>query len=488
MQQNNKFEFDSQSLKTSDRRLGLGWLNNKRIKNPLLKEMLYNASEFWCINAHSCGWDKQFCEGSIEDIMTKAIEAGLDNILIIKIGITLPYLLESFGNWFKKEYKGEVLCGHILDKGEEYYELHPQCLMIDVKWWASLSDKSVGDESKTALVVSKPLRSQDNLHSGGYTPTWVTRGKEVCITYNSTRFGWNLIKQALDAPTGVRVWPSEVREMYDYIYPEVNDIESLNKGLKLFQGQPGSFYVSNTEDIHLDTNFPRGGVKGLPECNHVFTTAGGLSNLFEAYNYIGYSHDHCDGGPGSGNRLMVMDVNRGGLAMTKHIHNNWTGENYGKFIMEWAEDNYFNEMLKGKHTLDSLDSFIKTKPDFTRWFCEEFQPKLKDYTYYRGIDFYDVDDFKKRINKFVFETVMECETGEVHRMHFNFSNCLAFIHTAYLYNHQARETIRKQLLEYLWGLEAKHELLDIDVKYNIWWLEDERIGNIIDMFPWRKND
>ena len=134
MQQNTKFEFDSQSLRTSDRRLGLGWLNNKRIKNPLLKEMLYNASEFWCINAHSCGWDKQFCEDSIEDLMTKAIDAGLDNILIIKIGITLPFLLESFGNWFKKEYKGEVLCGHILDKGEEYYELHPQCLMIDVKW------------------------------------------------------------------------------------------------------------------------------------------------------------------------------------------------------------------------------------------------------------------------------------------------------------------------------------------------------------------
>lgn len=484
MQQNTKFEFDSQSLRTSDRRLGLGWLNNKRIKNPLLKEMLYNASEFWCINAHSCGWDKQFCEDSIEDIMTKAIEAGLDNILIIKIGITLPFLLESFGNWFKKEYKGEVLCGHILDKGDEYYELHPQCLMIDVKWWADLTDKSVGEESQTPLATTEPLRSEENLHSGDYTPTWVSKGTDL-RRYNSVRFGWNLIKQAIDSPTGVRVWPEEVRELYDYIYPEIDGIQSLNQGLKIFQGQPGSFYVSNTEDIHLDTNFPRACTKGLFECNHVFTTAGGLSNLFEAYNYIGYSHDHCIDNP---NRLIVMDINRGGLAMTEHIHNNWTGENYGEFIMQWAEENYFTNMLKGKHTLDSLDSFIKNHPDFTRWFCEEFQPKIKDYTHYQPLDFYDIADVKKRINKFVHNKVMKCDTDAVHRMHFNFSNCLAFIHTAYLYNVEARETIRKQLLEYLWGLEAKHELVDIDVKYNIWWMEDERIGNIIDIFPWRKND
>ena len=477
MSENKKFEYDQNSLRTDERRVGLGWLNNNRIINPLYKEMLHNTNEFWCINAYCCGWDSQFCDDTIEALMAKATEDGLDNILIVKTGIILTFLLEQFGNWFKKDYKGEVLCGHILDKGDEYYELHPQCLMIDVKWWNSLTDKSVGEESVTELTTTEPARSQENLHGGGYTPTWVSKGDST-KTYTKVRFGWNLIKQAIDTPTGVRVWPKEVRKMYEYTYPEIEPVESFTNGLKMLTGTEGSFYVSNTEDVALDTNFPLGSTNESNECNHVFTTAGGLSNLFEAYNFQGYSQS------GTGNRLYVMDASRGGLAMTRHIHNNWTGTGYSKFILDWAEEHNFDNMLKGKHTLKNLDDFIDRHPDFTKWFCEEFQPKSLDYCYYQPINFFDVGLFKNKMNQFIKSVVGGKRTDEIHRMHFNFSNCFAFLHTAHLYNHDARRQIRNELLDYLWEKEAEYELLDIDVKYNIWWVRDD----LIDIFPWRKND
>lgn len=483
MSENKKFEYDQNSLRTDERRVGLGWLNNNKIKNPLYKEMLHNTNEFWCINAYCCGWDSQFCDDTIEALMAKATEDGLDNILIVKTGIILTFLLERFGNWFKQDYKGEVLCGHILDKGDEYYELHPQCLMIDVAWWNSLTDKSVGEESQTVITTTEPHRSEENLHSGGYTPTWVSKGTEA-KTYTGVRFGWNLIKQAIHSDTGVRVWPEEVRKMYEYTYPEIEPVKSFTEGLQMLTGTEGSFYVSNTEDVILDTNFPLGCVKESNECNHVFTTAGGLSNLFEAYNFQGYSQDHAHGGPGSGNRLYVMDASRGGLAMTQHIHNNWTGTEYSKFILNWAEENRFDNMLKGKHTLKNLDDFIDRHPDFTRWFREEFQPKTLPYCYYQPINFFNVDIFKRKIDQFIDRVVAGQRTDEIHRMHFNFSNCFAFLHTAFLYNHDARKQIRGQLLDYLWQKEAEHELLDIDVKYNIWWVRDD----LIEIFPWRKND
>jgi hypothetical protein len=264
--------------------------------------------------------------------------------------------------------------------------------------------------------------------------------------------------------------------MYEYTYPEIEPVESFTKGLKLLTGTEGSFYVSNTEDVALDTNFPLGCTRESKECNHVFTTAGGLSNLFEAYNFQGYSQS------GTGNRLYVMDASRGGLAMTRHIHNNWTGTGYSKFILDWAEENNFDNMLKGKHTLKNLDDFIDRHPDFTKWFCEEFQPKTLDYCYYQPINFFDVGLFKNKMNRFIKSVVGGKRTDEIHRMHFNFSNCFAFLHTAHLYNHDARRQIRTELLDYLWEKEAEYELLDIDVKYNIWWVRDD----IIDIFPWRK--
>lgn len=474
----NSMQFNgiNHSINNVDRKVGLGWLNNKKIKNPLYEQMIYNTTEFMSVNGWAVGWRDQYCGDSIEDLMSSAVADGLDNILIIKIGIISTFLLEDFGDWLENNYAGQVLCGHILDKDNDYYELHPQCLMIDVNWWKSLGDAVVGEEITGEWTATEPLRSTENLHGGGYTPTWVSAG-HTQRTYQGKKFGWRLIQQALDSETGALVWPPEVRSMYTYTYPEIDGTESLTNGLNILRGSDG-FYVANTENFSLMSNYPTTPTEPTGEVNHVVSMAGGMSGLFESYKYQGYNRTACS----DKQYLYIMDASRIALSLTRTIHKKWNGVDYKKFITEYTEEHNLQDLIKGNHRLNNLDRFINSNPEFTRWFVEEFQPY--SHVQYHCIDLFDMNSFKRKMEKMFWNPIRHGQTTEIHRVHFDFSNCYQFLHTSWLYNDAQRNQLRLDMLKYLEQINMEVEVVDINVKNNISFVNTS--SQLLDnLFSWR---
>lgn len=114
------------------------------------------------------------------------------------------------------------LVGHILDRGDAYYELHHQCYIIDLEKYKELGFPKIGsNEFYNEHTQTVPERSQDNIHDD-YTPKWIKSGNNKSI-YKHRRHGWNLISIALDNDLPILVFDDDFRNNKIYYYPEDNN-------------------------------------------------------------------------------------------------------------------------------------------------------------------------------------------------------------------------------------------------------------------------
>ena len=209
------------------------------------KELIKNVSDFTISNTFSKGYD--VLQGQDEDALLQiACDQQYQAAVIFSTG-TEFINGDSFYNEIEKLHKEKVfIAGHILDRGDAYYELHHQCYYVDLNTYQHLGRPQIG---KQQLGIKhrkiKPRRSSDNIHDD-YTPMWVCGGEDE-TDYNHKMHGHNILSVAFDRDIPVVVFDNNIRQHKKHYYPE-NHQEFINHIQWAYQ----RFNYCLTEFVHTD--------------------------------------------------------------------------------------------------------------------------------------------------------------------------------------------------------------------------------------------
>jgi hypothetical protein len=111
-----------------------------------------------------------------------------------------------------------LAAAHILDWKQDWYELHQQFVLVNVKHWKNIGQPKFGDRTPGTDRLVVLQRSELNYHDD-YTPLWIKDTRQRQLQYHS-RPGWNFIDQALKNNLKILNWDQTVRNKRTYYYPE----------------------------------------------------------------------------------------------------------------------------------------------------------------------------------------------------------------------------------------------------------------------------
>jgi len=111
-----------------------------------------------------------------------------------------------------------LIKGHILDRGDAYYELHHQCYIINLIEYKQMGMPEIGKQSLgDPHAQLKPVRSKENIHDD-YTPLWVQPGIFE-HTYQHKCHGWNILSRILTSKK-IFAFQDNIRNNKKHLYPE----------------------------------------------------------------------------------------------------------------------------------------------------------------------------------------------------------------------------------------------------------------------------
>lgn len=430
--------------------LVVGILANNRIKDQIADGYLKNLTEFYTQEFFLGGLTVIYGENP-EDLMAQTSELGKSHLVALKVGNITTSFLDTLINFFERFYDDEVLIGHILDRGDSYYEIHPQFFLIDIKWWESVGKPMFGiRRHNTEWEATIPERSNDNWHDD-YTPKWIKNGSTK-RTYTSKEYGWNIISLALDSGKKVGVWQKYMRDSKKYLYPEVEEAYAgnINEVLRLLD--TSKFFCSNTEDIHVSGNIV---------ADTVICTAGGPSPILHAFAY----------NMKSGGNLVVVDVSELALNIMQDMFATWDGRDYHSWLEEYRKN---SSAIRGRmiafERVEKQSKWMDEIPGFEEWYNEVW-PHINKQFIKQSI--LDVDQFTKRIDSFF-------QPGNIVVVHT--SNIFHYLPTSLFYNYNIRWHLFWKLKNYVTRKQATVEGLKVIQRI----LFNDHHRKIMEILPWYK--
>lgn len=192
--------------------------NTSRYSSAWTREIIKNIADYTISNLHGKGYSVYQSEN--EDLALKKVaELGYKHAVVFSTGTEFIN-----GNNFFSEINKLIdtdfwIYGHILDRGDAYYELHHQCYLINLDRYRSLGFPEVGQvDLGNVHNQSIPDRSLENIHDD-YTPLWVGPGN-IENRYSHRLHGWNIISKVLNSGGTICAFNDSVRANKKYYYPE----------------------------------------------------------------------------------------------------------------------------------------------------------------------------------------------------------------------------------------------------------------------------
>jgi len=236
-----------------------------------IKEIIKNQSDYTISNIYSKKYT--IFQGLDEDELLQYASKDYDYACVFSTGTEFVN-----GDDFFKLIETEcvdnfLIKGHILDRGDAYYELHQQCYLINLKQYRLLGSPQVGKMSLGDQHLQiKPLRSIENRHDD-YTPLYIKKGSNI-KKYKHKCHGWNIISKSLEY-FDIESFNIKIRESKKHLYPE-NTKDFYKQIEYVYYKEKYSFttfvHTKNTEQINFD----------LKNIKQIVTPASGewyLSNL-----------------------------------------------------------------------------------------------------------------------------------------------------------------------------------------------------------------
>lgn len=399
---------------------GLAWLDiTDKIKDSMALSLSKNITEYW-VQENENYKLQTTCKKDADDILNWADAAGLKYLMVVAIGTNLskrdnihhelPAFIEKNPDF--------AIAGHILDKGDKFYELHHQCFIINMEWWRNNGKPSMGNEEfNTEWPAIKPIRSEENWHDH-YTPHWIATGTET-INYTGRRFGWNIINTALQSNAKVISFDEKIRESKYYIYPEVTeDFHSkISDVLESLQGY--GHFAANTEtppDKLLDDDM-----------QGVICTAGGITPLLAAYT----------AGLKPGAKLTIFDFSPLSLAIQRRLREiNCDYKDFKTTFNSLFGELNLHMMLKADRNLDRMQEIInEMMPQGLEDFIINVWPHL-DISFML-CNLFDIHQVKNRL----------AARHKDEKTYVHLTNILHYQNTAWLFSAVSRYKLELDILE-----------------------------------------
>ena len=158
----------------------------------------------------------------------------------------------SFFNNLKDLIKQDFfIAGHILDRGDAYYELHHQCYVVNLEYYKKLDKPKIGKQNlgfKHKQWI--PWRSGENWHDD-YTPKWVSVGDDS-REYSHQCHGWNILSVGFEQDLPMLVFDESIRNNKKHFYPEspTDFYKNLSWAYnRLHYCRENFIHTNNTEEI-----------------------------------------------------------------------------------------------------------------------------------------------------------------------------------------------------------------------------------------------
>jgi hypothetical protein len=232
------------------------------------RELVKNRADYTITNCTGMGYDV-FVDRNV-DYLLKTVAVNYRVAVVISPGTEFL----NGDSFFKNIPENFTLLAHILDCGEGYFMIHPQCFVLNLEIYKSLDCPVLGQEQHFNTVETvKPVRSVENIHDD-YTPLWIKSGDKNAA-YKHVYYGWNLIKTIIEEDLIVEAFDHSQRNDKHYLYRDVDTSEWIYKRYNFCLTE--LVYHSNTGPNFLP----------LPECKikQLIIPAAGMNWYDTIQNY-----------------------------------------------------------------------------------------------------------------------------------------------------------------------------------------------------------
>jgi len=193
--------------------------NTYQYQSSWSKELIKNLSDYSISNIFSKGYDI-FQSQNPDTVLRHVAELNYSHAVVFSTGTEFINGRGFFNEIEKLTSLDFFLAGHILDRGDAYYELHHQCYIVNLKKYKEFNYPVIGQQelgSKHTQTV--PYRDMNNIHDD-YTPRWITHGSNIKHEYLHKCHGWNILSVALENQEIVLVFENNIRNNKKHYYPE----------------------------------------------------------------------------------------------------------------------------------------------------------------------------------------------------------------------------------------------------------------------------
>lgn len=183
-----------------------------------VRELIKNQSDYTINNIVNSTYS--VLQGMDEDLLLKeAADKNYKYAVVFSTGTEFINGVDFFEEIEKMITSEFFIAGHVLDRGNAYYELHQQCYIINLIQYKELGYPAIGkQELGTSHIQEMPQRSTDNWHDD-YTPISVGKGNTL-KQYDHKCHGWNILSTGLYNNFKVLVFNQTIRQSKKHYYPE----------------------------------------------------------------------------------------------------------------------------------------------------------------------------------------------------------------------------------------------------------------------------
>ena len=175
------------------------------------RQIVINRADYTISNLTGIGYDV-FEDTSVDKLLLHTSKF-YDYAVVISAGTEFINGNAFFDN-HPKQYE---LIAHILDGGDAYYGLHPQCFSINLTTFADLGCPKFGREQPFSNHTQiDPVRSHNSIHDD-YLPTWAVQGN-VERQFKHKLPGWNLVSVFLNNHKTIEIYDEDTRNGKFYLY------------------------------------------------------------------------------------------------------------------------------------------------------------------------------------------------------------------------------------------------------------------------------
>lgn len=357
--------------------------NLEKCQSGWAREVSINLTDFLLHRFGHRGYDIYIDPDENALLKLAAEENFYTHAVVIASGTSFKLsdrIFDAIENKCKEDF---FIAGHVLDRGERYYELHHQFYIVNLAQYRELEFPNIdqGDFFKEQEHIQlSPLRSEECLYEDPEVAEWIKPGNFTRV-YNRKLHGWDIITTALKHDKALVDLGPAIRDNKQYLYYEYDHV-FLKQVPELLYNQffcMNFFAGWNSDEIRDRSEFTG------PVDQYVSVGIG--VNWIKNLEFLGTRNN---------TTVIFTDINYQCLEFMRKLVEIWDGKNYPGFYKRHRPilpndshlpENYFDHIEES--WVKFIDTFDNWPATWNRIKQLNYKFVLLDYTSTYNFDWMD---------------------------------------------------------------------------------------------------